>query len=97
MVGAAIVAMPVSNLHPFILEIFKNFLLAAILALALAFVFVYLMTYQMVKPLRSMSAATRSFAKGDFSYRVHVDGNDEMAELAAAFKSRITSKLSPMK
>lgn len=90
-VGAAIVAMPVSNLRPFMLEIFKNFLLASILALALAFVFVYLMTYQMVKPLRSMSAATRSFAKGDFSYRVHADGNDEMAELAAAFNAMAQS------
>lgn len=90
-VGAAIVAMPVANMRPFIIEIFKNFLLAAILALALAFVFVYLMTYQMIKPLRSMSAATRSFAKGDFSYRVHVDGNDEMAELAAAFNAMAQS------
>ncbi len=90
-VGAAIVAAPVSNLYPFVTEIFKNFLLSAILALALAFIFVYLMTYQMIKPLRSMSAATRSFAKGDFSYRVHVTGNDEMAELAAAFNAMAQS------
>lgn len=90
-VGAAIVAMPVTNLRPVIIEIFKSFLLAAILALALAFVFVYLMTYQMMKPLRSMSAATRSFAKGDFSYRVNVKGSDEMAELAAAFNAMAQS------
>lgn len=90
-VGAAIVAAPVSNLRPFMMEIFKNFLLSAILALALAFVFIYLMTYQMIKPLRSMSAATRSFAKGDFSYRVRVVGNDEMAELASAFNAMAQS------
>ena len=90
-VGVVIVTAPISSIYPFVFEIFKNFLLAAILALALAFIFVYFMTYQMVKPLRSMSAATKSFAKGDFSYRVDVSGNDELAELAVAFNSMAKS------
>ena len=49
------------------------------------------MTYRIVSPLRRMAAATRRFAKGDFSVRVKVDGNDEVAELASALDHMATS------
>ena len=59
--------------------------------LVLTFIVVYLMTYRIVSPLRRMAAATRRFAKGDFSVRVKVDGNDEVAELASALDHMATS------
>ena len=39
----------------------------------------------MVTPLQQMSAAAKRFAMGDFSYRVNVNTNDELADLGYAF------------
>mgnify|MGYP006987330788 CR=1 FL=1 len=39
------------------------------MALLLAFVAVYVLTYNLIRPLREMSAATKRYARGDFSYR----------------------------
>lgn len=53
-------------------------------ALLLCVVFLLLLTARFVRPLRQMAAATRSYARGDFSARVEVRGKDEVAELADA-------------
>ena len=70
------------------------FLFSALLALAIAFVATYVLTYQMTKPLREMSAAAKQYAKGDFSNRISVPyhkvlggDEDEVAELVTAFNS----------
>jgi signal transduction histidine kinase len=39
----------------------------------------------MANPLRQMSMAAKQFAIGDFSYRVKVNGTDELADLGRAF------------
>ena len=39
----------------------------------------------MTAPLRSMTAAARAMARGDYSRRVHTASRDEVGELAAAF------------
>ncbi len=62
----------------------RALLLTGLSVMMLAFVILYLLTYRMVKPLRQMANATRQFSNGDFSVRVHVDGQDEVAELATA-------------
>lgn len=59
-------------------------LLAAVIAL-------YFITERLLHPLRSMTAATKSFAKGDFSVRVPVYGSDEVSELAEAFNQMADS------
>ena len=52
----------------------------------------YFITERIVKPLRKMTAATKSFAEGDFSTRVDVDKhNIEIAELAKAFNNMAES------
>ncbi len=53
-------------------------MLAAVIA-------IYFITERLLHPLRSMTEATKSFAKGDFSARVPVYGRDEVSELAVAF------------
>lgn len=45
----------------------------------------YFMTERLVNPLRNMTRAVRSFAKGELSTRVVVSGKDEVAELGEAF------------
>lgn len=66
-------------------------LVATLGVLALTFIALYIMTARLVKPLREMAKATRSFAQGDFSYRLKVSGKDETAELALALNSMATS------
>lgn len=60
-------------------------------ALLLSLAFVWLMTDRFVRPLRQMAAATRCFARGDFSPRVTVKGRDEVAELGEALNSMAVS------
>ena len=60
-------------------------------ALVLSFLFVWVMTARFVRPLRQMAAATRRFASGDFSARVTVRGNDEVAQLAESLNQMAVS------
>ena len=63
----------------------KMFIIAAIITMLISLVLVGFLSYNMARPLREMSQAAKKFAVGDFSSRVKVRGNDEMAELAVAF------------
>ena len=78
---------------PIILAFFRMFGFATLMSLSVAFMVGWFMTYKMTKPLRQMSAATKAYAVGDFSPRVTVKGEGEMAELAAAFNSMAKSIL----
>ena len=51
----------------------------------------YFITERIIHPLRVMKGAAKSFAKGDFSTRVTVYGNDEVSELAKAFNNMAES------
>lgn len=46
---------------------------------------VYFITERMMHPLREITGATKIYAKGDFSKRVEIYGDDEIAELGRAF------------
>ncbi|MBE6537034.1 MAG: HAMP domain-containing histidine kinase [Ruminococcaceae bacterium] len=56
-----------------------------------AVVAVYLITERIVNPLKSISKATKKFAKGDFSARVAICGHDEIAELGESFNQMAES------
>lgn len=94
-VGAVIAAQDTDSLHEPIKAVLKMFIFSALLALAIAFVATYVLSYQMTKPLREMSAAAKQYAKGDFSNRISMpdrkqvlgSDEDEVAELVTAFNS----------
>ena len=65
--------------------VFRIFLISAFFCLILAFICLYYLTKKMVTPLQQMSKAAKQFAVGDFSYRVKVSGEDELADLGRAF------------
>lgn len=72
-------------------RILEVFMTAALLALVVSFMTVYYLSYRLTRPLRQMSIAIKHYADGDFSYKVKVKGNDELAELARAFNSMAMS------
>jgi len=57
-----------------------------------AVVVAYFITNRIVNPLKKMTVAAKSFAEGDFSSRVEVNGrNHEVSELALAFNNMADS------
>ena len=90
-IGYVLVTAPTASLWNTLSSNLKVYGISAIGALALSFVVVYLLTKHIVRPLQQMASATRRFAQGDFSARVHVRGKDEMAELADALNHMAVS------
>ena len=66
-------------------EIMVTFLLCGLSVMVIAFVFVYFITKQIVRPLNEISLAAQSYAKGDFSKRITIGPEGEMADLAHTF------------
>ena len=63
----------------------RSFLIIALVCLGFACIVLWQLTKRMVTPLQQMSAAAKRFAVGDFSYRVNINTNDELADLGYAF------------
>ncbi|MEG2204078.1 MAG: HAMP domain-containing sensor histidine kinase, partial [Oscillospiraceae bacterium] len=90
-VGAVFAASTASSMSRFLQEVLKMFLLGAAVFLVIAFLIIYFSTEALVRPLRAMLRATDSFAKGDFSVRVTVEGDEEVEQLARAFNNMADS------
>lgn len=91
LVGVAIASVNASPLSGFVKEALEIFLVASILVLILCFFVVGLFSYNLVRPLRQMSDAVKSFGNGDFSVRVPVTSADELGQLAASFNDMANS------
>ena len=68
-VGAVFATTSSATVNAFQGEALQMFLVAAAAALGITFCVVGLFAYRLVKPLRQMSAAARSFGGGDFSVK----------------------------
>lgn len=66
-------------------RVMRTFVFISLICLAVGSFLIWLITKKMVSPLQQMSAAAKKFAVGDFSYRVNVNTNDELADLGYAF------------
>ena len=64
---------------------------AAVAAFMVSFCIVWLYSYSLVRPLRDMASAARSFGDGNFSRRVPITGDDEIGQLAIAFNNMASS------
>ncbi len=89
--GYVLISSSASALGEFVMDNMKTYVLAGVAALVMAFIVLYIITYQLVRPLRQMAAITRRFSQGDFSGRVKVRGNDEVSELATALNGMAVS------
>ena len=65
--GIVFASTSAQELTDFMGEILKMFLLSALVMMVVTFAVVYVVTGNLVRPLREMVKATESFAKGDFS------------------------------
>ena len=91
-VGIVFATKPVvSTWSTYVSRIVKIMLFSAAIALAVSAIIIYGMVYRITKPLKEMSYASKRYADGDFSYKVSVKGDDEMAELAMAFNKMASS------
>lgn len=89
--GAVIVSSYGGNYTNIISGIFKIFIFCICMILVLSFIATYFVTARLVRPLRQMSKAAKSFAKGDFSTRIPVRNNDEIGQLSVAFNNMASS------
>lgn len=80
-----------SSISEFTANITKIFFFAAIATFAIVFCMVGFFTYNMVRPLRQMADAAKSFGAGDFSSRVPVTSQDEIGQLSIAFNNMADS------
>lgn len=91
LIGYVLVASSAKEFSEYIWQNVQVVLISGTCVLLIAFIVLYLLTYQLVRPLRQMAIATRQFSQGDFSYRVRVRGRDEVAELGAALNNMAVS------
>ncbi|HEY2761745.1 MAG TPA: ATP-binding protein, partial [Pirellulales bacterium] len=64
--------------------------ICAVAATVLVVVFIRLGYRWIFRPLRMLVKGSRIVAAGDFTYRIHLDSHDEMAELGAAMNGMTT-------
>ncbi|MBR5872676.1 MAG: HAMP domain-containing protein, partial [Oscillospiraceae bacterium] len=69
----------------FIMDLMDIIFFCALIATAVSSIAVYFVTNKITRPLREMAAAAKSFSTGDFTVRVHAEGEDEIAQLARSF------------
>ncbi len=69
----------------------KTIVNAGLLILLATMIAIYLISEKVVRPLRDISEAAKSFAAGKFDVRVPVRGRDEVAELAVAVNNMAES------
>ena len=89
--GVIFASSSAQGLTEFMGDILKMFLLSALVMLVVTFALVYVVTGNMVRPLREMLKATEAFAKGDFSVRVPIREQDEIGKLSKAFNKMADS------
>ena len=86
-----VLALKTSTEEPLLNITNRAVLTSSALVMLAAVIAVYFITERIIHPLRNMTVASKKFAKGDFSIRVNVTGEDEVAELGNAFNNMAES------
>lgn len=82
---------PIRPLFSYLGETMATYAFSVGIMLLVAFVVIYTTTTQLISPLQEMSKAAENFGKGDFSARINVEGDDEIAMLARSFNGMADS------
>jgi len=62
-----------------------SYLVVIFVGMMLAFLMSFFMIRGILRPIQKLSEATRRLASGDLTYRVEVEGKDEVGDLSASF------------
>lgn len=85
LLGAVVLAKPLSLLQPW-RPIAGEFLVAALVALAISLSLAFLLARHLSRPLHEITEAAAAVAEGDFSREVTVRSEDEIGRLADSFR-----------
>lgn len=85
--GAILLAQPLSGFDSFLRDIYIYTSIVAILALILSMFMVRSLARTIIKPLVSMKDSAMAIAAGDYTRKVNVHGQDEVAQLGKALNA----------
>lgn len=68
-------------------NIIKVIIIASLWVFLAAIIIVYFITDRITTPIKQISKAVKSYAKGNFDVRIPVEGEDEIATLSVAFNN----------
>lgn len=85
--GTVIVCCDKGSINDFSEVLIKTVAISSLWVMLAALIAIFFISERMISPLKTMSQAAKSFAKGEFSVRVPVVGSDEVAQLASAFNN----------
>lgn len=86
-VGALLLNAPILNAQKFMTEIYHYIALVGILAIMLSWILAKMLSARLVKPLIDMRESAAAMAHGDYTGRIVVKGEDEVADLAKSLNS----------
>ncbi len=91
LLGVIFASADASDIMQYSLSSISMFLTSALVSLLVTFIVVWIFSYRMIKPLRNMATAAKSFGAGDFLVRVPVGKEDEIGQLSLAFNNMANS------
>lgn len=86
-IGTVFAVKRINAFFPYIEDILRLFLFAALGSLVISVAVAYYLVYRVYKPISQLKQATEKIGAGDYSFRVEIDGEDEFAYLGNAFNS----------
>ena len=87
LVGVLFASSNASSLTVFLNDLLSMFIVSAGVMLFVSSILSVWLTQRTTTPLRTMADAARSYGKGDFTARVPIEGDDEVAQLALTFNN----------
>ncbi len=89
--GFVFISSRASHLQAMWSELSQIYIICTAIPLAVLFIFLFYMTKRIIRPINDMSKAAENMSRGDFSQRIPVEGDDEIATLAATFNAMTDS------
>lgn len=83
--GATLLHLPVFGIEQSLGKVYRLIWAAALIAVGLGSILVYLMSRRLAKPLYQMNTVALQLAKGKFDQQVEICGEDEIAQLGESF------------
>lgn len=86
-VGYIVLSSSASGMSRVFEQIIKIIIIASLWVFLAAIIIVYFITDRITTPIKQISKAVKSYAKGNFDVRIPVNGEDEISTLALAFNN----------